>query len=254
MKQDIKHTLDLLLEMTIKELRVRYKNTTLGFLWAIIYPVIQAVIIGYVFHFLYKVSDTNFQYLLFLGLLIWNFFSNSLENATASLVRSRAIIKKAKFSYMVVPLSIVFSNGIYFLFSLIIFGFFVKIFNIADSINLLMAILSCMLLFIFTGSLSLITSSLNVKRRDVGFFVHAFLMVMFYATPVIYTISNIPDNIRFLWNLNPLTEIVMFLQNSLFNTKVFTSFVSINTLIILMILILSVFVFKKNKDYFDDYI
>jgi len=246
--------LDLLWEMTIKEVKLRYKNTTLGFLWVIIYPVIQVIIIGYVFSFINKTADSNYKYSLFLNLLIWNFFSSSLENATSSIVQNRTIVKKAKFPYIVIPLSIVLCNGIHLLLPLMLFCVFVSVFHITSGINVLMIFISCLILLFFTGSLSLITSALNVKWRDVGFLIRASLMVWFYATPIIYNIFNIPANINYLWSLNPLTEIVMFFQYSFFRTPIFFSFILLNSLIIIGTMISGLFIFRRFEDYFDDYI
>lgn len=240
--------------MTLRELKVRYKNTSLGFVWVIVYPVIQALIIGYIFQFLYVVSDETYKYSLFLNLLIWNFFSTSLESATPSIVRSRSIIKKAKFPYVVIPLSIVLCNGIHFIFSLSIFSIFVKVFNISGSFNFIYLLLGTVLLLIFTSSLSLITSSLNVKVRDISFLNRAVLMIWFYATPIVYDITKIPSQIKYLWNLNPLTEINMFFQTSLFNSNTDVTFIFANTTIILMLLVTSILIFRKYESSFGDYI
>ena len=252
-KNDV-HFLNLLWEMTINDLKLRYKNTALGFLWVIINPIIQAIIIGYIFQFLYKVSDNNYKYYLFLNLLIWNFFSSSLEYATPSIVRNRAIIKKTKFPYIVIPLSNIFCDGIHLVFSLILFSIFVYIFHITGIISIWMMLIGCILLILFTAGLSLITSALNVRSRDINFLTRAVLMVWFYATPIVYPIIMIPNNIRYLWNFNPLTEIIMFFQSSLFDTRISLSFIFLNSLLIFCTVISGILIFRKNEDNFSDHI
>jgi len=254
MKNNASYFFDLLWEMTLRELKIRYKNTSLGFLWGIIYPVLQAVIIGFIFQFLFKVPDKNYQYSLFLNLLIWNFFSGSLENATQSIVQNRTIIKKAKFPYAVIPLSIVFCNALHLTFSLLLFCIFVSIFHITIGINIFILIIGFVLLVLFTASLSLASSSLNVRNRDVGFLTRAALMIWFYATPVVYSITKIPSNIQYLWYFNPLTEIVMFFQSSFFQTEISPLFIFSNSLLIIGVIILGIFLFRKREDNFGDYI
>lgn len=254
MNHAITHTLDLLWEMTLRELRVRYKNTTLGFLWGGIYPIIQTLIIGFVFRYFYHVSDMNYVYVLFVNILIWNFFSNSLENATASVVQNRSIIKKAKFPYMVVPLSIVLCNAIHMLFSLILFMLFTWFFRLFGEVNIMALFCGSFLLLIFTSGLSLITSALNVKHRDVHFLISAAMMIGFYATPIIYSVALIPMSLRYLWSFNPLTEIVMLFQYSIFGTPIAFQYVIANSTIIVGVVMLGMWMFHYYENRFNDYL
>ena len=98
MKIDTQQFLELLVAMTQRELRSRYKNTVFGFLWVVINPILQMLVIGFVFKFFMKGSIDNYYYYLFIGLLVWNFFSLSLTKATPSIVWERNLIKKAKYS------------------------------------------------------------------------------------------------------------------------------------------------------------
>ncbi len=254
MNYTMTHFMDLLWEMTVKELKVRYKNTTLGFLWAFLYPILQAAIIGYIFRYLYKESDVNYTYSLFLNLLIWNFFSRALEFATSSVVRSRTIIKKAKFPYVVIPLSIVCCEAIHFVSSLVLFICFVSITHISFHITLWTLCVGSILLFLFTAGLSFITSALDVKSRDINFLTQAAVMIWFYATPIVYQVSRIPATIRYAWNFNPLTEIIMLFQYSLFGTPIYSSYIISNSLLILFTISVGIFLFQYHKDSFDDYI
>src|SRR3989337_4369260 len=102
--------IDLLWGMTEKELRARYKHTVFGFFWLVANPLLQMLVIGFVFTFFMKEPITNYYYYLFIGLLVWNFFSLSLTKATPSIVWERSLIKKAKFQHSIIPLSIILSN------------------------------------------------------------------------------------------------------------------------------------------------
>ncbi|MEK7801481.1 MAG: ABC transporter permease, partial [Pseudomonadota bacterium] len=88
--------------MTEKELRARYKHTVFGFVWLVVNPLLQMIIIGFVFTFFMKEPIKLYNYYLFIGLLVWNFFSLSLTKATPSIMFERALIKKSAFPRMVI--------------------------------------------------------------------------------------------------------------------------------------------------------
>jgi len=107
----------------------------------------------------------------------------------------------------------------------------------------------------FTIGISLLTTALNVRYRDVNFFVQAILMVWFYATPIVYSLSQIPNDLLWLWRLNPLTSIIQIMQHALIGSAppdplVFAS----NTLIMLIIITLGIVIFTKESNFFDDWV
>src|SRR3990167_5732195 len=108
MSDKSRHFFDLLIGMTEKELRARYKNTLFGFLWMFINPLLQMLVIGFIFRLFIKEPIENYFLYLLVGLLVWNFFSLSLTKTTPSIVNERSLIKKAKFPREVIPLSIIF--------------------------------------------------------------------------------------------------------------------------------------------------
>ncbi|HCS78708.1 TPA: hypothetical protein DIV55_03105 [Patescibacteria group bacterium] len=247
--------IDLLLGMTQKELQARYKRTVFGFLWVVINPVLQMVVIGFIFRFFIKEPIINYYFYLLIGLLMWNFFTLSLTKATPSIVFERSLIKKARFPRMVIPLSIVLSNFVHFVLSLILFiplTMFVGIFSFTTLPALLLAIA---LLLLFTIGLSLLTSALNVRFRDVNFFVQALLIIWFYATPIVYSISVVPRDVIWLWRLNPLTAIVQLFQYALVEAPgPGPAMITLNTLEIMVILGLGWYTFQKLSKEFDDWV
>lgn len=249
------HFLQLLISMTEKELVVRYKNTLLGFLWVIINPLIQMLVIGFVFRFFIKEPIEHYYSYLFSGLLIWNFFSLSLSKATPSIVYERSLIKKATFPHAVIPLSIVLANFVNLLVSLALFLPVVIIENAFTLKHLPAFMLGLLLLLIFTCGLTMFTSALNVRFRDVSFFVQAMLSVWFYATPIVYSIYVIPYDFMWLWRINPMTSIIQFFQHSLVNFPApGIGMFTINTLIIIAVCIIGVIFFQMQSKFFDDWL
>lgn len=250
-----KYFVELLLGMTEKELQARYKHTFFGFLWIVINPVLQMLVIGFVFQFFIKVPIEHYFHHLFIGLLTWQFFSLSLTKSTPSIVFERALIKKASFPRSVIPISIILSNlfhmGVAFLFfllSLLPIGTFSF-----EKIPYL--VLGFLLLIIFTVGLSLFTTALNVRFRDVNFFVQAILVIWFYATPIVYSLSMIPSDLLWLWRFNPLTSILQLFQFAFLNDYMpGIAMLASNISVIVIMFCLGIFIFNRESRNFDDWV
>jgi ABC-type polysaccharide/polyol phosphate export permease len=255
MHQSAQHNLELLVGMTDKELRVRYKRTIFGFLWLVANPILQMIIIGFIFPLFVKEPIPHYNYYLFTGLLVWNFFSLSLAKAVPSIVNERMLIKKAAFPRAIIPLSIILSNLVHFLAA---FALFLIPASIIHTLTLDAAIsgaAAIVLLTFLTIGFTLLTSALNVKYRDVNFFVQALLIVWFYATPLIYTLKQIPPDLLWLWNINPLTSILALLQHATTGTVLPDgSLLLANVGIISLLFIVGLAVFSKESKNFDDWL
>lgn len=248
-----KRWFDLVWVMTEKEFLIRYKYTVLGLLWLIINPFLQMLVIGFVFTYFIKEPMENYYYYLFSGLLVWNFFSSSLSRATSSLISERLLIKKSSFPKEIIPISVVISNFINLLAAYVLFLIPTYFVGLLSWYKIPQVMFGFLLLFIFTTGISLLTSSLNVKYRDVNFFVQALLMVWFYATPVMYSLSIIPTKIIWLWYFNPMTSIIQLFQSTFLNIPgpdLLTLLLNI-VVIVGMAIIGYVFFIKSSCD-FDD--
>ncbi len=256
MKQtDVRHFLELLWAMTEKELRARYKHTVFGFLWLVANPILQMLIIGFIFPLFVKESVKYYNHFLFTGLLAWNFFSLSLAKATSSIVNERTLIKKASFPKAIIPISIIVSNLIHYLAAAILFViplFFIHTLSFSSVPYFLYGIA---LLILFTIGFSLLTCALNVRFRDINFFVQALLLIWFYATPIVYSLGQIPSSLLWLWRVNPLTSILLLMQHAFIGTALPSSdMLAYNTIIILTITILGIRIFYKESQNFDDWL
>lgn len=246
---------DLLFAMTEKELRARYKHTVFGFFWLVANPLLQMLVIGFVFTFLLAQPVKNYYFFLFNGLLVWNFFSLSLAKTTPSIVYERSLIKKARFPHAVIPLSIILSNFIHFFLAFILYLIPVLFLGTLSWISIPLILLSFLLLLAFTVGLSLLTASLNVRFRDVNFFVSALLIVWFYATPVMYSLTMIPRHLLWLWRFNPLTSILQLLQQALLGLPgPGPGMLLSNIGVIVIITVLGFKVFERESKYFDDWL
>jgi lipopolysaccharide transport system permease protein len=255
MRKETQHFFELLLAMTEKELRARYKHTVFGFFWLVANPLLQMLVIGFVFTLFMKEPIFHYNYYLFVGLLVWNYFSLSLTKATPSIVFERSLIKKAAFPREVIPLSILLSNAVHFFAALILYTVPVAFLGTLTPDSILYILGGLLLLFTFTVGASLLTSALNVRFRDVSFFVQALLVVWFYATPVMYSFSIIPYRFIWLWRFNPLTSVVQLLQHGFVGASPpGPAMLGANILTTLIVCILGISLFKKESKNFDDWV
>lgn len=255
MQNDTRLFWDLTLAMTEKELRARYKHTVFGFLWLILNPLLQMAVIGFVFTFFVKSPVQHYYYHLFIGLLLWNFFSLSLTKATPSIVFERSLIKKAKFPHAVIPLSLIFSNAVHFFLALLLFFFPVAFLGTLSVTAIPLLLVAVFLLLLFTTGISLLTTALNVRFRDVTFFVQATLILWFYATPIVYSLTMLPRHVLWLWRLNPLTSIFQLFQQALLGEPgPGLAMMTTNLGVIVVIAILGFLIFQHESPFFDDWV
>lgn len=254
-KTDVRHFLELLWSMTEKELRARYKHTIFGFLWLVANPLLQMLIIGLIFPLFITNPISYYFYYLFTGLLAWNFFSFSLTKTAPSIVNERNLIKKAVFPRAVIPLSIICSNLINYSAAFILFFVPLVFIHTLTFSSLWYFVSGLMMLIAFTIGASLLTSAMNVRFRDINFFVQAILIVWFYSTPIVYSLSQIPTRFLWLWYINPLTTPIMLMQHALVrssppNIGMITSNLSITA----AMLIIGVYIFQNESNNFDDWL
>jgi len=239
--------------MTEKEVKTRYKRAVFGFLWIILNPILQMLVIGGVFSFFIKIP--NYFLFLFIGLLLWQFFSLSLSKATPSIVYERDLLQKAKFPIEAIPISIILSNFLHMLVSLVIFLPICLFLTKPNIFFLLLTLPFLLWLLALTIGLSLLTSSLNVRYRDFNFFVQMGLILLFYATPILYSMSILPEGLKSFLRLNPLSSIfetirIGFIGQGSIDVKL----VFFNLIFSLFLIILGVLLFKKESKYFVDYL
>lgn len=252
---DIRHFWELLWGMTEKELRARYKYTVFGFLWLVANPILQMLIIGFVFTFFMKTPIKYYNYFLFIGLLVWNFFSLSLTKATPSIVNERSLIKKAYFPRSVIPLSIILSNLIHFVLAFVLFLIPISFLNTLSISSVFYLLIAYCLLIIFTTGFSLFTCALNVRFRDVNFFVQALLVLWFYSTPIVYSLSQMPRDLLWLWRFNPITSILQLFQHALLGAPApGPAMLASNIGVIVIITAIGILVFRDESRTFDDWV
>lgn len=246
---------ELIHNLTVKEFKIRYKTAVLGFLWALLNPIIMMLIFAAVFSFFIKLGIENYPIFLLIALLPWYFFSQSLSVATTSMGDNANLIKKVSFPRESIPLSIVLSNLINFLLSLIILFAFMLIFKV--KITILAFLLPAVILIqvILVLGVSLIASTLHIFYRDTKYIVELLLLCGFYLTPIFYPLSFVPQKFQKIYLLNPMAGIVtmyrdLLLNGSLPNTAVFVSSIFFS----LLLFVIGLVMFRNKEKVFADYV
>ena len=207
---------ELLWMLAWRNILVRYKQTYLGVLWAVIQPFMIMVVVTVVFGKIAKMPDGGAPYpvLTFAAVLPWQFFGSTLTGASGSLVNSQSLITKIYFPRLILPISTALSGALDFLISLGMLFVLMLWFGVPFSLNLLALPLFFLLAFAASLSLSLWLSALNVKYRDVGHIVPFIVRFGLYASPVGFLATSLipgvlsADQLIWYYTLNPMVGIL----------------------------------------------
>lgn len=212
---------ELLVGMTRKELKVKYKNSILGFAWSLLNPLLYLVVFYIAFVKILGSGVPAFPVYLLSGLLVWNLFSTGLSGACLSVVSNAGLVKKVSFPREILPLAAVGSMVIhFFLQSLVLFTVLACIqWHVAWSYMPLLP-LGLVALLLLTGALGILLSATNVYLRDTQHFLELALLAWFWVTPIVYgfmTIDRRPGGwFKYAWLLNPVTPIVLLFQRAIY--------------------------------------
>lgn len=191
-----------------KDFQTRYKRASLGVLWAVAVPLLQATVMIFVFsHFVHAGSRISYAAFVLSGILPWSYFSMTLPFATTSVVDGTSLTDKLWFPRAILPLVPCMSNLIGLGISMVILLIGAPIVGQSPSATLLLLIPACLLLVLFTVGLTLVLSALQVYFRDVKFVAAAALMVWLYATPIMYPKYKVGSLAKWL-DFNPMTGII----------------------------------------------
>jgi lipopolysaccharide transport system permease protein len=247
----------LLMNLTKREVRGRYSQSLFGVGWAIAQPLAAMAVFTLVFSRLGRMPSGGVPYPIFAyaALVPWFFFSNSVSSGTVSLITYRDIVTKTYFPREIVPLAQVCSRLIDFAAAAALFGLLMTYYRIGLGPWGLLAPAFFLLLILFTISVTLLTSALNVFYRDVNPIVQIGLQLWLYLTPVAYPLSAVPESFRPLFVLNPLSGIVEGFRASIVFDRAPDWTLAANSSGMIAVVLVTAFVaFKRMDKYFADVI
>jgi lipopolysaccharide transport system permease protein len=248
------HYRELLYFLTLRDVKVRYKQTLMGVAWVIIQPLTTVLIFTLVFNRFVRLDTGSLPYPLFAlsGLLLWLFFANAVTNSTHSLVSNTDLITKVYFPRMFIPAASVGAGlvdlGIAFLL-LIVLCFY---YGVALTLNILLLPLFVVMIALLALGVGLLSAAVTVKYRDLRHALPFIIQLWMFASPVIYPTSIVPEKWKWLVIINPAVGIIEGFRASLTGSSFDWVHVSISAVMTLAVLVCSVYIFRRFEDTFAD--
>ena len=199
---------ELIWALALKELRVRYKRSFLGFIWALLNPALLMLVLTVVFGTIMKFRVPYYSIFLLSMLLPWTFFSQSLAYSVESIVGNGELLKKVRVAKLVFPIAALLSNIINFLLSMIPLLLLIVVLRFPVHLTWLYLPIPMFGLFTFTLGVAFFFATVNVYYRDVSHIIQIVLSAWFYFSPIIYSLDFIGPKHRWLFKLNPLLYVL----------------------------------------------
>ena len=246
---------ELLVALTLREIKVRYKQTALGVLWAILQPASLTLIFTLVFGIFLNVQTGGIAYPVFAysALVPWMFFSNSLSFGSLSVVNNGNLVTKVYFPREILPLSSIGAALFDFVMAFFVFAILLVIYGITPTVNFLYVIPIIVSIFLITTGISFILCSINVLFRDIKFVIPLMLQIWLFVTPVIYSINSVPEKYQAFVKLNPMVGLIEnFRDATVYGKSIDPLQLLISTLVSFLIFIFGYWFFKSKEKVFAD--
>jgi lipopolysaccharide transport system permease protein len=242
---------------TWRDIKIKYKQTVLGFLWAVLQPLLMMTIFTLFFGKALNIPSQNLPYpvYVFSGLLIWNMFSAGLTNASGSMVNNASIIKKIYFPRLIIPVSSILVALFDFLMAFVLLlGILLFYRQPVSMVAVILWPVAIVITIIATLGLGSLLAALNVKYRDFRYVIPFLVQILFFLTPIIYPISLLKYPIlQYMLVCSPMYAAVELFRYPLTGIMPDVSFLLISLTSGLVLLLLGVIYFKRTEDFFADF-
>ncbi len=243
----------MILTFAVVDLKLRYKNSVLGFLWSILEPLLMLGVLYFVFSYIFPSQIKNYPLYILLGIIIWNFFSRSTSMGMNSILGRSGLVITMNFPKSILPISANITSLLMMGLELGVFTLFMVVFQAAPSITVLFFPLLIVFLVLLCIGLSMLLSIINTRYRDVAYMWQVLLYAGFFISPIVYELKIFPAETQRLLLLNPVTQIIDMAHNVI----LYGTFPLIENIIYLIgicsvIFFVGMFYFdKKGKDVAD---
>ena len=210
---------ELLLNIVIREIKVRYKQSVLGIFWSILQPLSMMIVFTIGFSRVAKIPSDGIPYPLFsyTALLPWIFFATSLSFAISSLVSNASLLTNIYFPREIFPLSYAMVALVDFVFAFVFLLILMVIYGVPFTVNLLYVLPVLLVLMVLSIGISLFAAAINVYYRDVRFAIPFLVQLLMFLSPIAYPVDVVPAHFRTLYMLNPLSGIIEAFRNVIVN-------------------------------------
>lgn len=267
---DLIRSRELLVDLVWKDLRVRYRRAVIGYMWAILDPLLMCLVLTFVFTQVFDLRNADptiktgkdFAALLLCALIPWQFFSNALTSSIQSVIEYRDLISKAYFPREVVPLSAVGTSTVNFSVAFAILLGLLVAFGRPPGLGILWVFIIIAIQFILVAGLALLLSCLYVHYRDVIRMVNVGIMFGFYATPIFYTLPMVERHfghgehwLYYVYMANPMVGLVTAYRQALVYNQAPVAFHLLwPAFLAVLFLLLGVFAFRRRAGTMADFV
>ncbi len=247
---------ELLYFLTLRDVKVRYKQTVIGILWAILQPILTTAIFTVVFTQFARFDSLQIPYPLFAlsGLLLWLFVNTSITTASNSLVGNVNLVTKIYFPRLIVPIAATLSGLIDLALGFVLLVGLMIYYGVVLSWQIALAPIFIVLTILLALSFGTLFAALNVRFRDVKFALPFALQIWMFTSPIFYPASVLSEKWRVVFAFNPLTGILEGFRAALFGGEFDWFAIGVAIVLTVSLMFLSLFVFKRMEDDFADLI
>ncbi|WP_264032503.1 ABC transporter permease [Cellulosimicrobium sp. SH8] len=248
---------EVAVRLALRDVIVRYRQTIFGITWVIAQPLVSAGIFTIVFGEIAGLSTGNVPTFLFTlaGMLAWNLFNGALGRASGSMVGNQSLVQKVFFPRLLVPISSLASVVLDFLVALALAVVLLFVYGINPGWAVLLLPVWVLLILLIGTGLGLAAAAYMVKYRDVGYVLPWLVQILLYASPVAYALSSVPANLRWLFDINPVTWFLEGFRWSLLGTDFPPTWQVVALVVAAPLIFLGgTLVFQKNEREFADFI
>lgn len=248
------HYRELLYSFVARDVKIRYKQTALGFLWAIIQPLFLMVVFTLFFGNLAKVPSEGIPYPLFsfAALIPWTLFAEGITRSTTSMVTNANIMTKVYFPRLIMPLSGILSPLVDFAIAFVILILMMIYYGFVPTIVIVLLPAFILLAVMTSFAVGLWLSALNVKYRDFQYTIPFLIQIWLFASPVVYPASMLPQSWQFIYALNPMSGVIEGFRWVLLGTNPPEAMILVSVGVVILLLVGGLFYFKKMEQYFAD--
>ena len=243
---------EMIFSLVRRDIKGRYKGSALGFLWTFINPLLQLGVYTMVFSVIMRNGIEDYYLFLFVALIPWIFFSTSLSGGSSCIWAQQDMVKKIYFPREVLPIAFVTSQFVNMLLSfLVVFAVLIVSGKGLNPFALLCLPLIMIVEYLLALSMAMLSSSITVYLRDVEYILGIVTMAWQFLTPVMYSVDQVPEQLMWVFNLNPMTPVIVAYRDILYYGKVpDLGTLAHATVFGIIVLIVGVIVFDKLKRHF----
>lgn len=257
----------LLRELVVTDFKLRYQGSALGYVWSVLKPLFLFAIMYFVFGFIFNFRGDveHFAVYLLVGIVLWSFFTEATNQGLQAIVSRGDLIRKINFPKYIIIISGTTSALINLFFNLLVIFFFVLINGVELTWMALLLPIVILELYVFSLGLAFFLSAFNVRYRDIGYLWEILLQALFYATPILYSLSLVLDKSVLVAQIMMLSPIAQVIQDARYvlvtqeTTTVWSLFgnfliAAVPLVIVALVIVFASLYFRKSSKYFAEYV